>query len=172
MVRNSLDPDWDFWLDPDSMNMDPKHCLLRKSRVAQRHNFFVNNQCFGSIFILNGSGYGSRPICESGSGSRMSINAVPWYPKHCANLICNWKPGSATKWSGSVSWLSTAGVLLAVPALLQQVHPAHHRLLTSSPSPNLSLRYCQAHSLKSLKFWITCVKTPVKSCSQEDRIGT
>ena len=32
VVRNSLDPeqdpDWDFWLypDPDSMNMDPKHC--------------------------------------------------------------------------------------------------------------------------------------------------
>ena len=28
--RNSLDPDpnpdSDFWLDPDSMNMDPKHC--------------------------------------------------------------------------------------------------------------------------------------------------
>ena len=27
MLRNSLDPDSDFWLDPDSMNMDPKHCL-------------------------------------------------------------------------------------------------------------------------------------------------
>ena len=30
MARNSLDPkqdpDWDFWLDPDSMNMDLKHC--------------------------------------------------------------------------------------------------------------------------------------------------
>ena len=25
VVRNSLDPDCDFWLDPDSMNMDPKH---------------------------------------------------------------------------------------------------------------------------------------------------
>ena len=31
VVRNSLDPekdpdpDSDFWLDPDSMNMDPKH---------------------------------------------------------------------------------------------------------------------------------------------------
>ena len=37
MVRNSLDPerdpdpDSDFWLDsdPDSMNMDPKHCQNR-----------------------------------------------------------------------------------------------------------------------------------------------
>ena len=34
VVRNSLDPEqdpdpnWDFWLDPDSMNMDPKHCWL------------------------------------------------------------------------------------------------------------------------------------------------
>ena len=28
MLRNTLDPDSDFWLDPDpdSMNMDPKHC--------------------------------------------------------------------------------------------------------------------------------------------------
>ena len=35
VVRNSLapdpeqdpDPDWDFLLDPDSINMDPKHCI-------------------------------------------------------------------------------------------------------------------------------------------------
>ena len=28
VLRNTLDPDSDFWLDPDpdSMNMDPKHC--------------------------------------------------------------------------------------------------------------------------------------------------
>ena len=40
VLRNSLDPDpdWDFWLDPDSMNMDPKHCslpLLGKSTWGQ-----------------------------------------------------------------------------------------------------------------------------------------
>ena len=32
LVRNSLnpeqDPDSDFWLDPDSMNMDPKHWII------------------------------------------------------------------------------------------------------------------------------------------------
>ena len=29
MFRNSLDPDpySDFWLDPDSMNMDPNYCV-------------------------------------------------------------------------------------------------------------------------------------------------
>ena len=25
VLRNSLDPDSEFWLDPDSINMDPKH---------------------------------------------------------------------------------------------------------------------------------------------------
>ena len=26
VLRNTLDPDSDFWPDPDSMTMDPKHC--------------------------------------------------------------------------------------------------------------------------------------------------
>ena len=49
MVRNSLDPDSDFWLDPDSMNMDPKHCQLRINIKHQLHrdpggqnNIFLN----------------------------------------------------------------------------------------------------------------------------------
>ena len=28
MVRNSLDPDSDFYLDTDSVNVDSKHCSL------------------------------------------------------------------------------------------------------------------------------------------------
>ena len=39
MLRNSLDPepdlDSDFWLNPDSMNMDPKHCFQFTSRFCK-----------------------------------------------------------------------------------------------------------------------------------------
>ena len=49
MVRNSLDPDSDFWLDTDSMNMDPKHCQFRINIKHQLHrdpggqnNIFLN----------------------------------------------------------------------------------------------------------------------------------
>ena len=38
VLRNSLDPDSDCWLDPDSMNMDPKH--WEKVMLLVKHFFF------------------------------------------------------------------------------------------------------------------------------------
>ena len=50
VLRNSLDPepdpDSDFWLDPDSMNMDPKHwlrLLFRESAFGIYHSKPLRN---------------------------------------------------------------------------------------------------------------------------------
>ena len=49
MLRNSFDPDSDFWLDPDSMNMDPKHC----SKVEIMEPPIFTLKVFFCIFPLN-----------------------------------------------------------------------------------------------------------------------
>ena len=66
MLSNSLDldADSDFWPDPDSMNMDPKHCSYAASiflltphrRVLVGHRAAVNVVDFDDKYIVSASG--------------------------------------------------------------------------------------------------------------------
>ena len=52
VLRNSLDPDWDFWLDPDpgSMNTHPKHCTMS---VSPLHFISFSNSAWRKAAHLN-----------------------------------------------------------------------------------------------------------------------
>ena len=76
MVRNSLDPDpeqdpeqdpdLDFWLDPDSMNIDPKHWIWIRIRIRTGSGSWQ----FGTIRIQS---KGSDPSGSVSAGATISL---------------------------------------------------------------------------------------------------
>ena len=104
MFRNSLDPDpySDFWLDPDSMNMDPNYCvgvskacrgwpsepLLQEPpqvwRLSWRscsHSWLRTNICWGEVLKKQWSGSGFFRYPDPDSKTRNRIH--PYYLLQC-----------------------------------------------------------------------------------------
>ena len=62
VVRNSWDSDkdWDFWSDPDSVNMDPKHSLHVRTYLAIKART-VCLPCWGVQIFLPGDSFPASP---------------------------------------------------------------------------------------------------------------
>ena len=75
MVRNSLEPDSDFWPDPDSINMDPKHYKCNFLNMIFATPIVVRREC--GVQSVRITSRVTRLLCSAGTNKHVVVCRGP-----------------------------------------------------------------------------------------------